>query len=118
MSACVCARARGCAFADAGARAGARTCVRACEGAHVPVYVSECVGAHASALVGRARKRAGVRAGMRACACYACMIYHILPSNLFITIMTIMYPSRPRIGNMKWRTVVGNCKYLYFLARK
>ena len=39
MSECVCARARGCAFA--GARAS--TCVRACEGAHVPVCVSECV---------------------------------------------------------------------------
>ena len=75
---CVHVRAlvRACAFADA------RTCVRACEGAHVPVCVSEGVGRHASAFEGRARVRACGRAGVRACAYYACMIYHILLSNL------------------------------------
>ena len=92
--------------------------MRACEGAHVPVCVSECVGAHASALEGRARVLAGVRAGVRACACYACMIYHILLSNLFITIMIIMYPSRPSTGNMKRRTIVGKLQIFILSGKK
>ena len=40
MSACACARARVCAFADAGTRADARTCVLACDGAHMPVCLT------------------------------------------------------------------------------
>ena len=48
---CVCSCAWVCVCL-AGARAGARNCVHACEGAHVPVCVSECVGAHTSALEG------------------------------------------------------------------
>ena len=72
----VCACARGCAIADEGAIAGARTCARSCEGVHVPACVSECVGAHASALDGaRSRTCGRVCVGVR-------MIYHILLSNM------------------------------------
>ena len=73
MSACAFARACVCTFADASACAGARTCARVCAGAHVPVCMSKCVGAHASALEGSARGRAC------GCACVRVLCMHDLP---------------------------------------
>ena len=43
---------------------------------YVPVCVSKCVGAHASALEG-ARSHTCGRACVRFCMYYSCMIYHI-----------------------------------------
>ena len=63
--------------------------VRACDGAHVRVCVgvSVCMYVCSCAWMcvcgcGRACGCAYVRAGARACAYYACMLYHILLSNL------------------------------------